>query len=47
MDRKHGQANKYYVHDLLAAWQGFLDEGADVPPLLTQGGDTNVKKDLH
>jgi len=34
--RKHGQANKYLVHDVLAAWQGFLDEGVDLPPLLPQ-----------
>jgi len=32
--RKHGQSNKYFVHDLLAAWQEFLDEGVDVPPVL-------------
>jgi hypothetical protein len=31
--RKHGQSNKHYVHDLLAAWQGFLDEGIDLPHL--------------
>ena len=31
--RKHGQANKYFAHDLLAAWQGFLDEGVDIPLL--------------
>jgi len=31
---KQGQPNKYFVHDLLAAWQGFLDEGVDLPPLL-------------
>jgi len=31
---KHGQAKKYLVHDLLAAWQGYLDEGVDLPPLL-------------
>jgi hypothetical protein len=30
---KHGQSNKYFVHDLLAAWQGYLSEGVDVPPL--------------
>jgi CheY-like chemotaxis protein len=33
--RKHGQSNKYFTHDLLAAWQGFLDEAVDVPPLLS------------
>jgi len=32
--RKHGQSNKYFTHDLLAAWQSFLDEGVDLPPLL-------------
>jgi len=30
---KHGRAKKYFVHDLLAAWQGFLDEGVDLPLL--------------
>jgi hypothetical protein len=29
---KSGQPNKYWTHDLLAAWQGFLDEGVDLPP---------------
>lgn len=33
---KHGKAKKYFVHDLLAAWQGFLDERVDLPPLLPQ-----------
>ena len=33
--RKSGQPNRYYTHDLLAAWQGFLDEITDLPPLLT------------
>jgi len=33
---KHGRAKKYFVQDLLAAWQGFLDEGVDLPPLLGQ-----------
>lgn len=33
-ERKHGQANKYHIHDLLSSWQGFLDEGVDLPPLL-------------
>lgn len=33
---KHGQAKKYLVHDLLAAWQGYLDEGVDLPPLLPE-----------
>lgn len=33
---KHGRAKKYFTHDLLAAWQGFLDEGVDLPPLLPQ-----------
>ena len=31
---RSGQANKYFVQDLLNAWQGFLDEGVDLPPLL-------------
>lgn len=34
--RKHGQPNRYLVHDLLAAWQGFIDEGVDLPPLLAE-----------
>jgi len=33
---KHGKAKKYFVHDLLAAWQGFLDEGVDLPPVRSQ-----------
>lgn len=33
-NRKHGQSNKYFVHDLLAAWHGYLDEGVELPPLL-------------
>jgi CheY-like chemotaxis protein len=33
---KHGKPKKYFVHDLLASWQGFLDEGVDLPPLLPQ-----------
>jgi hypothetical protein len=32
--RKSGQSNKYFVHDLLKAWQGFLDEDVGLPPLL-------------
>lgn len=38
VQRKHGQANTYFVHTLLAAWQGYLDEGVDLPPLLTEYG---------
>ena len=34
--RKHGQPNRYFVRDLLAAWQGFMDEGVDLPPLRPQ-----------
>lgn len=34
--RKHGQSNRYLVHDLLAAWQRFRDEGVELPPLLPQ-----------
>jgi len=34
--RKHGQANKYFTHDLLAAWQGFRDEGVELPPALPE-----------
>jgi len=32
--RKHGQANKYLTRDLLAAWQSYINEGVDLPPLL-------------
>ena len=32
--RKHGQSNKHLTHDLLAAWQGFLDKGVDLPALV-------------
>lgn len=32
--RKHGQSKKCFAHDLLAAWQGLLDEGVDLPPLI-------------
>ena len=32
---KHGQSNEYLTRDLLAAWQGYLDEGVDLPPLRT------------
>ncbi len=32
--RKHGQANTYFVHALLAAWQAYINEGVDLPPLL-------------
>jgi len=31
---KRGQAKRFFTHDLLAAWHGFLDEGVDLPPLL-------------
>lgn len=34
--RKRGQPNKYFVHDLLKAWQGFLDEGVDLPSPLSE-----------
>ncbi len=34
--RKRGQSNKYFVHDLLNAWQGYQDENLDLPPLLQQ-----------
>ena len=33
---KNGQSNKYFTHDLLNAWQGFIDENMDLPPLLSQ-----------
>ena len=31
--RKKGQSCRYFTHDLLAAWPGFVDQGVDVPPL--------------
>jgi hypothetical protein len=34
--RKHGQSNKYFTHDLLAAWRGLINEGVDLPPLLAR-----------
>jgi len=34
--RKHGQANRYFARRLSDAWQGFLDEGVDLPPMLTR-----------
>ena len=34
--RRHGQANKYLVYDLLSAWQGFIDEGVDLPKLTSE-----------
>lgn len=34
--RKHGQANKYFTHDLLNAWQGYRDDGVELPPLRVQ-----------
>ncbi len=33
---KSGQSNKYFIHDLLKAWQGYQDENLDLPPLLPQ-----------
>jgi hypothetical protein len=44
--RKHGQPNLYLVHDLLAAWQSFLDEGVDVPRLLTRPDPAGRDKEL-
>ena len=35
---KPGRTNKYLVHDLLAAWQGFVDDGVDLPSLFPQYG---------
>ena len=34
--RKSGKPNRYFVHDLLNAWQGYQDENLDLPPLLPQ-----------
>ena len=31
-----GQAKKYFTHDLLNSWRGFIDENVDLPPLLSQ-----------
>ena len=36
--RKHGQSNKYFAHDLLAAWEGFKGEGIDLPQVVEQDG---------
>ncbi len=37
--RKSGQANKYFTHDLMAAWQGYIDAGVDLPALLSDGNN--------
>lgn len=40
-----GQAKKYLTHDLLDAWQGFIDENMELPPLLGKyniDGNTEV-----
>ncbi len=34
--RGPGESNRYFVHDLLDAWQGYQDENLDLPPLLPQ-----------
>lgn len=39
---KHGKSKMYFVHDLLATWQGFLDEGVDLPPLLVDPASTET-----
>lgn len=31
---KQGHANRYFVHDLLSAWQGFSDAGVELPPVV-------------
>jgi hypothetical protein len=31
-----GQSKRYFVHDLLNAWQSYQDENLDLPPLLPQ-----------
>lgn len=41
--RKHGQSNSYMVHDLLAAWQSFIDKGVELPPLLPSHKDLAQK----
>jgi len=33
---KNGRPKEYFTHDLLAAWQGFIDEGVDLPSLLPE-----------
>jgi len=35
---RSGQSKKHFTHDLLAAWQGFLNEGVDLPSLLQEYG---------
>jgi hypothetical protein len=32
---RSGQAKRYWTHDLLGAWQGFVEEGVDMPELTT------------
>jgi hypothetical protein len=31
-----GRAKKFFTCDLLDAWEGFIDEGVDLPPLLPE-----------
>ncbi len=33
---RNGGPKKFFTHDLLDAWQGFLDERVEIPPLLPQ-----------
>ena len=40
---RSGQAKRYLTHDLLAAWQGFLDERVDLPPLLANSRPGHVE----
>ncbi len=37
--RKSGQANRYFTHDLVTAWQGFIDAGVDLPALMKDTGE--------
>ena len=36
--RKPGRANRYFTHDLLTAWQGYVGEGVELPGLNPSAG---------
>ena len=39
---KPGMPYRFLAHDLLATWQGFLNEKVDLPPLLPQYQSTPI-----
>ena len=41
-EKKQGMPLRCLVHDLLATWQGFRDEGVDLPPLLPEYQSTPI-----